>query len=128
MIRKALATVVACAVVAACVIGAGFLAEPDTGIYALDETSPCPVTACASGECHGFDDVPDPDGVHEMACPEASCSSVECHAWDTLVGGYRQASDASLNLWVLFPVALVVALVVIVKRAGSGGKGGDRHA
>ena len=55
--------------------------------------------------------MPEPDGVHEMSCPESSCSSVECHAWDSLVGRYRQASDASLNVWVLMPVALAVGLV-----------------
>ena len=71
-----------------------------------------------SGSCHGFDDVPEPDGVHEMTCPEASCASTECHAWDTLATRYYQASDASLNLWVLAPVALVVGLVLIVRKVG----------
>ena len=50
-----------------------------------------------------------------MACPEVSCASVECHAWDSLVGRYHQASDASLNVWVLMPVVLVVWLVLLVK-------------
>ena len=72
-------------------------------------------------ECHGFDAVPEPDGVHEMSCPEASCASVECHAWDSLVGRYRQASDASLNVWILMPVALVVGLVLLVKALSKGG-------
>lgn len=72
----------------------------------------------ASGSCHGFDDVPEPDGVHEMTCPEASCASVECHGWETLGSRYHQASDASLNLWILMPVALVVALVGIVRKVG----------
>lgn len=71
----------------------------------IDVASPCPATGCASGECHDYANVPGPDGVHEMVCPESTCSSAECHAWDTLVsGGYRSASDASLNLWVLGPV------------------------
>ena len=61
--------------------------------------------------------MPGPDGVHEMACPESSCSSVECHAWESLAGRYHQASDASLNVWVLAPVALVVALAIIVRKA-----------
>lgn len=120
MIKKLIATFAALAVVAACVVGAGVLAEPSTGVRALTAESPCPATQCASGECHGFDDVPLPDGVHEMACPEASCSSVECHAWDSLVGGYRQASDASLTLWLVVPVVVVVALVAIAK-------GGERR-
>lgn len=50
--------------------------------------------------------------------PEASCASTECHAWDTLATRYYQASDASLNLWVLAPVALVVGLVLIVRKVG----------
>ena len=118
MIRKLGVTLVTVAVVAACVFGIGSCAEPATAVRQLASDSPCPVTACASGACHGFDDVPEPDGIHEMACPEAGCSSVECHAWDSLVGRYHQASDASLNLWLLFPVALVVVLVVVVRKAG----------
>ena len=56
--------------------------------------------------------------MHEMTCPEASCASTECHAWNSLTTRYRQASDASLNLWVLAPVALVVGLVLIVRKVG----------
>ena len=57
-----------------------------------------------------------------MACTRwpvpSGCASVECHAWDTLATRYYQASDASLNLWVLAPVALVVGLVLIVRKVG----------
>ena len=56
-----------------------------------------------------------------MQCPEAGCASVECHAWDSLVGRYRQASDSSLNVWILMPVALVVGLVLLVKALSKGG-------
>ena len=60
-----------------------------------------------------------PDGVHEMVCPELTCALVECHAWETLVGGgYRSASDASLNLWVLGPVVFFGGLVLLLKRMG----------
>ncbi len=52
-----------------------------------------------------------------MVCPEAGCASLECHAWDTLTGRYHQASDASLNLWILAPVVFVVGLVLLVKKA-----------
>lgn len=51
-----------------------------------------------------------------MACPEVSCASVECHAWSSLTTRYYRPSDASLNVWVLLPVALVVGLVMLVKK------------
>ncbi|WP_080799158.1 hypothetical protein [Arabiibacter massiliensis] len=118
MVRKLLITLAAFLLAGAAVLAAGVAAEPATGVLPISADSPCPAAGCASGECHGFDDVPEPDGVHEMSCPEASCASVECHAWDSLVTRYHQASDASLNLWLLAPVALVVGLVLIVRKAG----------
>lgn len=117
MFKKAIITVVAFLLVGLCVLGVGMAADPDVGVpRAITPESACPVVGCANGECHGFDNVPQPDGVHEMTCPEASCSSVECHAWDTLTGRYHQASDASLNLWILAPVVLVMGLVLLVKK------------
>ena len=116
MVRRFLITLAAFAVVGACVFAVGIAADPATGIRAVEVDSPCPAVGCASGSCHGFDDVPEPDGVHEMACPEAGCASVECPAWDTRATRYPQASDASLNLWILAPVALVVGLVLIVRK------------
>ncbi len=118
MIRKLLLTLAVFLLAGAAVLGAGLAAEPATGIVPITTESPCPVTGCASGECHGFDGVPEPDGVTEMTCPEAGCASVECHAWDLLTTRYHQASDASLNLWLLAPVALVVGLVLIVRKVG----------
>ena len=118
MVRRFLITLAAFAVVGACVFAVGIAADPATGIRAVEVDSPCPAVGCASGSCHGFDDVPEPDGVHEMTGPEASGASTECHAWDTLATRYYQASDASLNLWVLAPVALVVGLVLIVRKVG----------
>ena len=117
--RKIIATVVVFLLAGACVVGRGGPRAArcaERAAYRCD--SPCPVVGCASGECHGFDDVPEPDGVHEMTCPEASCASVECHGWETLSSRYHQASDASLNLWILMPVALVVALVGIMRKVG----------
>lgn len=117
--RKIIATVVVFLLAGACVVGAVALVQPDVlSVRPIAADSPCPVVGCASGECHGFDDVPEPDGVHEMTCPEASCTSVECHGWETLSSRYHQASDASLNLWILMPVALVVALVGIMRKVG----------
>lgn len=117
--KKIIATVTVFLLAGACVIGAVGLVRPDAlSVRPITAESPCPVVGCASGTCHGFDDVPEPDGVHEMTCPEASCASVECHGWETLSSRYHQASDASLNLWILMPVALVVALVGIVRKVG----------
>ncbi len=121
MSKKILITLAAFVLLGACVLGAGALAEPATAVRAITEDSPCPATGCASGVCHGFDDVPEPDGIHEMSCSESSCASVECHAWDSLVGRYHQAGDASLNVWVLAPVALVVGLVLLVRALSRGG-------
>ena len=116
MFKKLLVTLVAFLLAGACVLAAGAAAEPATGVRPIEADSPCPAVGCASGSCHVFGDVPEPDGVHEMACPEAGCASVECHAWDTLATRYRRASDASLNLWILAPVVLVGLLVLIVRK------------
>lgn len=117
MLRKTVMTLVVFALAGVAVFGVGLLADPSTGApRPIQADSPCPAVGCASGSCHGFDNVPSPDGVHEMSCPEASCASVECHAWDTLTTRYHQASDASLNLWVLAPAALVVGLVLLVRK------------
>lgn len=118
MPKKAILILVSFLFAGALVFLAGVAADSSVGmLQRIQPDSPCPATACASGECHGFDDVPEPDGVHEMACPEAGCASAECHAWETLIGRYRQASDASLNLWIVAPVALAVGLVLIAKKA-----------
>ncbi|MBC2890040.1 hypothetical protein H7313_11915 [Gordonibacter massiliensis] len=117
MIRKIIITLAVFALACTAVFAAGAAADPSVGLpqqVAVD--SPCPATRCASGACHGFDDVPEPDGVHEMTCPKSSCSSVDCHAWDTLATRYYQPSDASLNLWILAPVALVAGLVFLVRK------------
>ena len=117
--KKIIASLAVFLVAAVVVVGAVGMTRPDVlAVRPVTAEAPCPVVGCASGACHGFDDVPEPDGVHEMTCPEAGCVSVECHAWEALTGRYHQASDASLNLWILMPVALVVALVALVKKGG----------
>ena len=117
MLRKTVITLVAFFLVGAAVFGAAAAASPTVGLpRAIELDSACPAVGCASGSCHGFGNVPQPDGEHEMTCPEAGCASVECHAWDTLSTRYYRASDASLNLWILAPVALVVGLVLIVRK------------
>ncbi|WP_139652133.1 hypothetical protein [Raoultibacter phocaeensis] len=117
MIRKTLIALAVFVLIGTCVFGAGMLADGSVGIpQAIAEDSPCPATRCASGECHGFEAVPEPDGLHEMTCPEATCTSAECHAWETLVDRYYQPSDMSLNVWILAPVALVVGLILLVRK------------
>ena len=118
MPKKLILTLAAFVLMGLVVLAAGFALEPDSGVSAITDDAACPVAGCASGTCHDLDDVPEPDGVTEMSCPEASCSSVECHAWETLNSGYRRASDASLNLWILFPVVLAAALVLLVRKVG----------
>ncbi|MEE0228281.1 MAG: hypothetical protein UD304_05070, partial [Slackia isoflavoniconvertens] len=120
MVKKLLCVVFAFALASTCVFAAAGVSSESVGApQHIDAASPCPATGCASGECHGYANVPGPDGVHEMVCPELTCALVECHAWETLVGGgYRSASDASLNLWVLGPVVFFGGLVLLLKRMG----------
>ena len=117
MLKKLVATAVLAALVGA-VAMVGFAAAPSTAIQPIAAGSPCPAAGCASDACHGFEAVPEPDGAHEMVCPEAGCASTECHGWGSLIERYHQASDMSLNVWILMPVALVVALVGIVRKVG----------
>lgn len=118
MIKNFAITFAAFALVGACAVGAAMLAgSGNVGLHAIEDDSPCPATTCTNGECHGFGDVPEPDGAHELMCPETGCASVECHAWSSLVGRYHQASDASLNVWILLPVLLAVGLVALVRKA-----------
>ncbi len=118
MFKKLIITFALLALVGACVLGIGAAVQPQNAPLPVPiaQDSPCPATGCASGSCHGFDNVPAPDGIHEMVCPEAGCASTECHAWDTLVTRYHQASDASLNIWILMPVALVIVLLIVVRK------------
>lgn len=121
MPKKLVAAVVLAALVIAVAV-VGFAAVPSSAIQPIAADSPCPAAGCASGTCHGFDAVPEPDGVHEMMCPEAGCTSAECHGWDSLIGRYHQASDMSLNVWILMPVALVLGLWLLVRRMGRPGR------
>lgn len=117
MLRKIAITLAVFLIVGVGVYGAGRIVNASVGLpHPIVPDSPCPVVGCANGSCHGFDNVPKPDGVHEMSCPEVSCASLECHAWNTLETRYYQPSDSSLNLWILAPVVLIVGLVIIVRK------------
>ena len=114
MTKKLIATLAVFLLVGTCVLGAGFALESESGIHNITPDAACPAVGCVSGECHDYNNIPTPNGEYEMICPEAGCASVECHAWDALQGRYKQASDASLNLWILAPVVLVVGLIVLI--------------
>ncbi|MEA5018896.1 MAG: hypothetical protein VB027_00865 [Gordonibacter sp.] len=117
MFRKLLITLVVFVTTGLIVCGAAATANPSVGLpRTIEPDSTCPVTGCASGLCHGFDNVPQPDGEHEMICPEVGCATVECHAWDTLETRYYRPSDGSLNLWIVAPVVLVGLLVLMVRK------------
>ena len=109
--RSARKRLLAAAVVGAVVVGAvgvGFAVAPDSGLHPLTADVACPVAGCTNGACH----------------PEAGCTSVECHGWETLARRYHQASDMSLNLWILMPIVLVLGLWVVSRRLSKG----ERHA
>ncbi len=120
MAKRLICVIAAFALASACVFAAASVSSASVDLpRTIDASSPCPATGCASGECHDYANVPAPDGIHEMACPESTCASTECHAWETLVGGgYRSASDASLNLWVLGPVVFFGGLILLLKKVG----------
>lgn len=118
MFKKIIVTIGIFLIAGCLVLGAGYVASPEAVSlpHAIEDESPCPAVGCASGECHSFEKIPEPDGVHELDCPKAACSSAECHAWDTLVDRYYQPSDMSLNVWILAPALFVIGLVLIVRK------------
>lgn len=122
MSKKVALTLGLLAALIAGVLVIGFVAEPTSAIRPVAADATCPVVGCVSGECHGYGNVPKPDGESEMICPETGCASVECHAWDTLTGRYHQASDMSLNVWILMPVALVLGLWALTRALSGGGR------
>ena len=48
------------------------------------------------------------------------CYVPRVRRWDTLTGRYHQASDMSLNLWILMPVTLVLGLWLVVHGLSKG--------
>ncbi|MFR5828638.1 MAG: hypothetical protein ACLUE1_06085 [Adlercreutzia equolifaciens] len=71
--RKIIVAAVVFLVAGACAVGVVMLVQPEAlSVRPITEASPCPVVG-APRSCHGSDDVPEPDGVHEMtARPRAS--------------------------------------------------------
>ena len=119
MPKKILMTVLVIVLFAAVSFIAVSAAVPD-GVklpQAITPESPCPVAGCTYKECHAAADAPQPVGTFLMTCPDVvSCSSVDCHAWEALTGHYNAPKDWSMNVWILAPVLLVVALVLVVRK------------
>jgi hypothetical protein len=87
----------------------------------ITAATPCPVAGCTQpdGACHAAAPAPAPDGSFEMACPRITgCVDSDCHAWERIEASAMRGkpSDASLNLWILAPVVLIVGLVVLVRK------------
>jgi hypothetical protein len=120
--RKLLIVLFAFVVVGTLVFAAGGLASPATGLpVAVTPATPCPVAGCTQvdGGCHAAGPAPVPDGSFEMVCPHViGCSDAGCHAWDRIESASLRSrpSDASLNLWIIVPVVLVVGLVALVRK------------
>jgi hypothetical protein len=132
MPKKTLITLFVFLVLGVVIWGAGKLASPQSVALPQAITSEvvCPVAGCTQpdGACHAAAAAPEPDGSFSMVCPKiTSCSDTNCHAWDRLTTRYNKPIDASLNLWILTPVLLSVALVLVVLRTDKARKGTEGH-
>jgi hypothetical protein len=122
MTRKLLITLIVFAIVGVLVFVAGRLASPAVALpEAITAGTPCPVAGCLQpdGACHSAAPAPVPDGSFEMLCPRVvGCADVDCHAWERIEASSMRSkpSDASLNLWIIVPVVLVVGLVLLVRK------------
>jgi hypothetical protein len=122
VVRRFLIGLLPFAVVGVLVFAAAWLASPSVALpQAIAPTTPCPVAGCTQpdGACHAAALAPQPDGSFEMSCPRVEgCADVDCHAWDRISTSAQRSrpSDASLNLWILAPVLLVVGLVLLVRK------------
>ena len=63
-----------------------------------------------------------PSSAIRPIAADSLCPAAGCHGWDSLIGRYHQASDMSLNVWILMPVALVLGLWLLVRRMGRPGR------
>lgn len=75
MPKKLAIVLAAFALIGVCVFAAGSFAGAASGagvVQQVSAESACPAVGCASGTCHGFGNVPEPDGVHAMNCPEST--------------------------------------------------------
>ena len=122
MVRKLAVTLAAFALVCACVLGAGALAEPATALRPVEAASPCPAAGLRVGGVPRLRRrVPGP-----TAPTRCGARRRRARAWSATRGtrwwaATARPSDASLNVWVLMPVALAVGLVLVVKALSKGG-------
>ncbi|MDR1184304.1 MAG: hypothetical protein LBK67_05860 [Coriobacteriales bacterium] len=120
MLRKLLLALLAFGLVGALTFLVGWaVGQPTTALpERITAATVCPVAGCAQADsCHAATPAPVPDGSFEMLCPRTEgCADVECHAWDRIETTRGRPSDASLNLWILAPVVLVVGLVLLIRK------------
>lgn len=123
MLRKLLLTLLSFLLATILICVAVFTAAPTVvGLpEPINAETPCPVAGCTQtdGACHAAGPVPTPDGREVLVCPiDSGCSSQMCHAWNRIVAKETHAhpSDASLNIWILAPVILTVALIVLLRK------------
>ena len=50
-------------------VAGGVAADSSPSLQAITPVTACPVTSCASGLCHDYENVPEPDGVNEPYLP-----------------------------------------------------------
>lgn len=94
----------------ACVYGAGALVEAGTGVRAIEVDSACPVAGCASGECHGYENVPAPATVATAARLLAMRAAPVMHC-APLTARRQAVTDLKKCIIVDAAVLLIYALV-----------------
>lgn len=127
---------------AVCSVGAVMLVQPEAlSVRPITETSPCPVVGCASGSCHGFDDVPEPDDVpgsflriggvpwlgnSRLALPPGigcELEPVDTYAGGPCGGACRHRAEGGTLMRVLVVDALALVLYIVVSLPAMTGVG-----
>ena len=119
------------AVVGAVVVGAvgvGFAVAPDSGAASPDggrclSGSRVARTVSCATDTTPF---PSPTGTARCAAPRLAAHRSSVMGGRRSRGRYHQASDMSLNLWILMPIVLVLGLWVAVSRRLSKGRAAMR--
>ena len=88
------------------VAGVGFALAPDSGVHPLTAEAVCPVAGCATVSCAtGTTLFPNPMVTARCVVPRLVARRSSATAGILSRGRYHQASDMSLNLWILMPVS-----------------------